>query len=66
MGVITGFIPERGFGFLTDDFSERIFVHASNILNCDPSQVRAGMSATFEVVPAAKGPTAERVVVLGI
>lgn len=66
-GTVRWFDAERGFGFLAfDDGSDDLFVHASEVVNDDGSNLlREGQAVEFEVGEGARGPQARRVRVTG-
>ncbi len=63
MAVITGTVKwfniEKGFGFISAENGEEVFVHHSNIKEKGPNRdLHEGESVSFDIQQAEKGPTA--------
>lgn len=61
-GVVKWFNAEKGFGFITQDNGEDIFVHFSNIQKDGFKTLEEGEKVQFDVAEGPKGPQAENVV----
>ena len=58
-GVVKWFDNNRGFGFISSDDGNDVFVHQSNIKENGPDkELYQGEEVTFDVVDAPKGPSA--------
>jgi CspA family cold shock protein len=51
----------KGYGFITRDGAEEIFVHRSGIAGVGPKTLPEGVRVEFEVAPGQKGPQARNV-----
>ena len=61
-GTVKWFNDEKGFGFITpEDGSKDCFVHYSAISGSGFRSLSEGDQVEFEIVPGAKGPSAENV-----
>lgn len=60
-GRVKWFSNEKGYGFIERGNGEDLFVHHSDIEGEGFKTLRAGEEVEFDVVPAQKGPKAERV-----
>ncbi len=60
-GTIKWFNVSKGFGFITADDGEEIFVYFKSIQGSNRRDVRQGASVSFHVGQSAKGPQAEDV-----
>ncbi len=60
-GTVKWFNAEKGFGFITSDRGEDVFVHYSAIDMTGYKVLEEGQAVTFEVGTGAKGPQAEAV-----
>ncbi|KXZ40667.1 cold-shock DNA-binding protein family [Alkalithermobacter thermoalcaliphilus JW-YL-7 = DSM 7308] len=61
-GVVKWFNPEKGFGFITSDEGEDIFVHVSAIKEKgEKKDLEEGQNVFFDVVNGVKGPQAANV-----
>ena len=63
-GKVKWFNSEKGFGFITTDNGEDIFVHYSQIQKDGFKTLEEGEDVSFEVVDGDKGPQATNIVVL--
>ncbi|MCF7907088.1 cold shock domain-containing protein [Patescibacteria group bacterium] len=55
-------LTDKNFGFITQEGSEKdLFFHASELVDCDFSDLREGDAVTFEVNETPKGPAATQV-----
>ncbi|HKM01913.1 MAG: cold-shock protein [Tissierellia bacterium] len=60
-GTVKWFDSTKGFGFITSDEGNDVFVHFSAILSNGFKTLEEGQKVTFEVVDGAKGPQAANV-----
>ncbi|WP_210479559.1 cold-shock protein [Naasia sp. SYSU D00948] len=60
-GTVKWFNAEKGFGFITVDGGQDVFVHYSAIDMPGYKTLEEGQAVTFEVGSGAKGPQAEAV-----
>jgi CspA family cold shock protein len=60
-GTVKWFNAEKGFGFITVEGEEDVFVHFSAINSDGFKTLEEGEEVEFEVVEGAKGPQAENV-----
>jgi len=64
-GVVKWFNVEKGYGFITSDEGQDIFVHFSNIKeNGNDKDLHEGEEVSFDIVQADRGPSAINVVKL--
>lgn len=61
-GTVKWFNGEKGFGFITDENGQDIFVHFSGIVSEGFKTLVDGQKVTFEVSEGARGPQAINVV----
>ncbi len=61
-GTVKWFNGEKGFGFITDENGQDIFVHFSGIVADGFKTLADGQKVTFEVTEGARGPQATNVV----
>lgn len=61
-GVVKWFNNEKGFGFISIEGGDDVFVHFSAITGDGYKSLEEGQSVEFEVVEGAKGPQAANVV----
>ncbi|WP_455537891.1 cold-shock protein [Terrisporobacter sp.] len=58
-GTVKWFNEEKGYGFITNEEGEDIFVHFSNVKEEGNSKnLHEGESVSFDVIQADKGPSA--------
>lgn len=60
-GTVKFFDDQRGFGFITSDGGEDLFVHHSNIDGTGYKSLTEGQAVEFEVGPGRKGQEARNV-----
>lgn len=63
-GKVKWFNNEKGFGFITNDQGEDIFVHFSAIQSEGYKSLEEGQEVSFTIVVGARGPQAAEVVKL--
>jgi CspA family cold shock protein len=63
-GTVKWFNERKGFGFLSRDEGDDVFVHYSNIQSSGFKSLTEGQSVQFEVEDGPKGPTAVNVTTL--
>ena len=61
-GIVKWFNNEKGFGFISVEGEDDVFVHFSAITGDGYKTLEEGQSVEFEVVDGAKGPQAANVV----
>jgi CspA family cold shock protein len=61
-GKVKWFNPKKGYGFISTDDGQDIFVHFSNISTDGFKSLREGTEVCFEIVEGDKGLRAEKVV----
>ncbi|TDT68017.1 putative cold-shock DNA-binding protein [Hypnocyclicus thermotrophus] len=62
-GIVKWFNGEKGFGFITSEEGNDVFVHFSQIKKDGFKTLEEGEEVSFDVVQGQKGPQAENVVV---
>ncbi len=60
-GTVKWFNPDKGFGFITQDEGDDVFVHYSAIAEEGFRSLDEGARVQFEVVSGEKGPAASNV-----
>ena len=60
-GTVKWFNAEKGFGFITDESGQDIFVHFSGIVSDGFKTLVDGQKVTFEISDGARGPQATNV-----
>ena len=61
VGTVKFFNAEKGYGFISRDGQEDLFVHYSNIQGSGYRSLEAGQQVEFEVGPGRKGDEAQNV-----
>lgn len=62
-GTVKWFNPEKGFGFITVDNGNDVFVHYSQINKDGFKTLEEGQKVTLDVVECQKGLQAENVII---
>ncbi|KRK49537.1 hypothetical protein FC96_GL000469 [Secundilactobacillus kimchicus JCM 15530] len=60
-GVVKSYNEKNGYGFITSDDGENLFVHYTGIEGAGFKTLTAGQKVRFVVVEGAKGPQAVKV-----
>ncbi len=60
-GTVKFFNAEKGFGFISREQGEDVFVHYSNIQGSGYKSLEAGQKVEFDVAPGRKGEEAQNV-----
>lgn len=60
-GTVKWFNADKGFGFITTEDGDDVFVHYSQIAKDGFKTLEEGEKVSFNVVDGAKGPQAEEV-----
>lgn len=63
-GTVKFFNNEKGFGFISRDDGDDVFVHFSNIAGNGYKTLEEGQKVEFEIGPGRKGDQAENVRVI--
>ena len=64
-GVVKWFNIEKGFGFISSNDGQEVFVHFSNVKeNGHNKDLHEGEEVSFDIVQADKGPSAINVIKL--
>lgn len=63
-GTVKWFNAQKGFGFLSDEAGNDVFVHFSAIESDGFKSLEEGEAVEFDVIEGAKGPQAANVVKL--
>ena len=61
-GTVKWFNAEKGYGFISREGGDDVFVHFSAIQGSGYKSLDEGQSVTFDVTQGQKGPQAENVV----
>ena len=60
-GTVKWFNPEKGFGFISRDDGDDVFVHHTAIIGDGYRSLDQGQRVTFDVTDGKKGPQASNV-----
>ena len=63
-GIVKFFNAEKGFGFISREGGDDVFVHFSNIEGSGYKTLNEGDKVEFEVAPGRKGEEAQKVRVI--
>ena len=63
-GVVKWFNDQKGFGFISRDSGDDVFVHHSAVAGEGFKTLSEGDDVEFTVIPGDKGPKAENVTVI--
>ena len=63
-GTVKWFNNQKGFGFISDEQGNDVFVHSSGIQSNGFKSLEEGQEVEFEVIEGQKGPQAVNVVKL--
>ena len=63
-GIVKWFNNEKGFGFISVEGGDDVFVHFSAIQSDGFKSLEEGQEVSFNVVKGARGPQAENVTIL--
>jgi len=61
-GIVKWFNAEKGYGFITTEAGEDIFVHYSQIQKEGFKTLDEGQNVEFNIIEGDKGPQAEQVI----
>lgn len=60
-GTVKWFNNQKGYGFISDEAGNDVFVHYSGLIMDGFKSLEEGQAVTFEIVNGAKGPQATNV-----
>jgi CspA family cold shock protein len=60
-GVVKWFNSSKGYGFITADDGQEVFVHHTSIEMTGFRNLAEGQRVEFEIIPGPKGPKADKV-----
>ena len=63
-GIVKWFNNEKGFGFISVEGGDDVFVHFSAIQTDGFKSLEEGQQVSFNIVKGARGPQAENVTIL--
>ena len=63
-GIVKWFNNEKGFGFISVESGDDVFVHFSAIQSDGFKSLEEGQQVSFNIVKGARGPQAENVTIL--
>ena len=63
-GIVKWFNNEKGFGFISVESGDDVFVHFSAIQSGGFKSLEEGQEVSFNIVKGARGPQAENVTIL--
>ena len=63
-GTVKFFLNEKGYGFISRDDGEDVFVHYSSIAGSGYKTLEEGQKVEFDVAPGRKGDEAQNVRVI--